>query len=189
MANSQTEYVPRRSAEGAFHARRFAGDVGVAFTAMVTVSWSHIGAEPRELYDLHKTLRARFKRAWKYRQRSTALPELHMIETIESPEGDFHAHALVNVLLGEREWVLQTLISRMSKITGQEVPEDAIQILDVQHSGTVLKYMLKGVSPAYADYFHMRTLAQGTVHGRRVSVSRSLGPTARRRARWRRTGR
>ena len=45
------------------------------------------------------------------------------------------------------------------------------------------KYMLKGIDPAFADFYGIRHVPQGLVHGKRCGFSRSLGPTACRRNR------
>jgi hypothetical protein len=78
------------------------------------------------------------------------------------------------------------IIKRTEKLSGIDCLGRAIHFLDVAKPGGVAKYTLKGVDPAYAKHFHMEASDQGSIHGRRLAISRSIGATARERAGWKR---
>ena len=54
----------------------------------------------------------------------------------------------------------------------------------VEAPGTLAKYILKGLDPAFGRYYHMKTEDMGWVTGRRTGASRSLGRAAREAAGW-----
>lgn len=188
MTIVSTAYVPVRSALNLFHARRFAEDQGVAFTALLTVSWTVAGYSGSDGVTYNRILRRRLQRAVKYRIDSNKWPggRLRYIEVAEAPEGEFHTHGLYNLPEEEFPWFASVARDRVSKILGHEVPERAVDLTKVETSGSTLKYMLKGISPAYSQHLHTKASPQGIVLGRRVSCSTHLGPTARNAAGWKR---
>lgn len=188
MTNNSTDYVPVRSATNLFHARRFAADVGIEFASMLTVSWDAAGYSGSDGVQINRDLRQRILRAHKYRveKGDYSGPPLRYLEVIENPDGVFHSHTLFNLPEAEQAWLSSIAVSRLTKIIGYVPDPRAINVLNVEQSGSTLKYMLKGVSPAYEEYFHLEAKPQGTVYGRRVSCSTSLGITARKHAGWKR---
>lgn len=187
MTIRATEYIPYATAINAMHGRRFAEDsLGIDLNNMLTVNWSLVGYLGYEAKCAQMELRKRVSRAWRYRQSKTQFCDFTYIECLESPNGNFHAHVLLYVPKGEEEWFLNLVESRVEKLVGQRLPKTMIDLTKVDHSGAVLKYLCKGVSPAYAEHLHLDTSPQGQVIGQRMSSSRAISTTARNRAGWKR---
>ncbi len=78
----------------------------------------------------------------------------------------------------------------LAKVQGPLGPYDFdMQPIDENSAKRLAKYILKGTDPAFTDHFYLRDLVdkhgpQGTVYGRRLVVSTSIGATARRTAGW-----
>lgn len=65
-------------------------------------------------------------------------------------------------------------------------PDGTVLIEQVRNSVAARKYLLKGIDPEEAFRFGIKVVEpQGTVVGRRTGVSRTLGPTARKKAGYR----
>jgi hypothetical protein len=68
----------------------------------------------------------------------------------------------------------------------EPAPNGTVHIEQVRNSVAARKYLLKGIDPDEAFRFGIKVVEpQGTVVGRRTGVSRTLGPTARKKAGYR----
>ena len=74
----------------------------------------------------------------------------------------------------------------LTKMTGRRDLGSALEIREIYALGGLAKYILKGVRPDGADYFHIEAIDQGRVFGRRTFVSRTLDFSARKAAGWKR---
>lgn len=183
-----TAKIGRRQAEGAFHAVRYANDNGRAFNLLITINFSDLGISPDEAGAFFRILRQRVTRWWTYeRKKSRPFGAFDALAVHEHPEGGpRHVHWFVRAPEGARLELEAIVCNRLQKLTRLDCLGDAIDFTDVTHPGGMAKYVLKGVDPAFADYFHMDAIDQGEIIGRRIFVSRSVGRSARENAGWKR---
>ena len=84
----------------------------------------------------------------------------------------------------------QLVAKFLRKVVDGKEPGRALLVRPVGAPGTLAKYLLKGIDPAYGAHLHIRHEDQGFVGGRgRTSVSRALSRAARKREGWVRTRR
>lgn len=129
------------------------------------------------------------RRRWKYlRQSDPAIGLLDDIGSHENPDGHRNTHWSVNVPTHARAEFERTVEKFAKAVTGLEgLPTRAILFQPIKALGSHMKYLMKGIQPDAANYFHMEAIPQGFVSGRgRTFVSRSLSLTARKAASWKR---
>lgn len=98
---------------------------------------------------------------------------------IENPDNVHHIHWLVHVPEELRELFENTLPKWLNKATEVTRPEGIIKIVTIDTVMGLSRYCMKGVDPRHARRCFVRPKPQGTVWGKRVAISRSLGPKAR----------
>ena len=99
---------------------------------------------------------------------------------IEAPGGIYHVHWLVHVPDDLQELFEKTLPKWFSRVCGPVVkPTGAIHIGPIDTVMALSRYCMKGVDPSHARRCFVRPINQGVVFGKRVAISRSLGPRAR----------
>jgi len=155
----------------------------------VTINFTTLGiADETGAGRLFSLLRTRIKRAWKYQRdgRCLKIGPFDDVGSHENPDGVRHVHWLVRVPAHIRPWFEASVEKQLKKIVGLDDLGPALHFKDIDAIGTLAKYILKGVRPDLADYFHMEAADQGIVLGRRVFVSRTIGHSARKAASWRR---
>lgn len=189
MTKYSSNYIGRRSAENLMHARRYAEEAGYPLNYMFSINWNLVGVNSLESTAMFKEVKKRVLRAWRYKMRD--LPEntraLRHLEVQENPYSIPNTHWLMHLPSSDHaNWIEFVILQRLSKLISQTVPEEAVHHEYVKHSGGVLKYINKGINPAYADYLHLKHVDQGNVVGPRTATSRNLGPAARKKAKWRR---
>ena len=100
---------------------------------------------------------------------------------IESPKGNYHLHWLVHVPTDLADAFAACVPRWFSKVCGEaQNPTKAIHIKRIDSVMALSRYCMKGVDPQHAKRCYVRPINQGVVFGKRVSISRSLGPLARR---------
>jgi hypothetical protein len=92
-----------------------------------------------------------------------------------------HVHWAVYVPPGLQRMFKQQLRKWLSDVAGEITCDSAIHVRDVYRSHGLGRYQMKGLLPQVARRYHVRSEPQGVVFGKRCGVSRSLGPTERRR--------
>jgi hypothetical protein len=190
--NWGTHHVGVKQAERAFHAVRYASEIGRPLNLMVTVHFTALGIKPEEAGQVFRRLWSRVGRWWAYQRGAKARPlgPFDCVAIHEHPrERGRHAHWVLRAPNGARPDLERTIRSRLEKLTGFACVGRALNFKKVDTPGCVAKYVLKGVDPAYARYFHMEASDQGFIYGRRLAISRSIGAAARAKARWKRTRR
>lgn len=176
-----------RPATNVFHGLRYAKDVGRAPDTFITLNLSEVGVDDDHAPRFFSDLRARFRRAWRYqRDRAPEIGPLDEVGSHENPNDIRHVHWIVRVPPQLRPWLGHTLAKLIQKMTHRRDLGSALEIKEVVALGGLAKYILKGVRPDGAAYFHMEAVDQGRVFGRRTFVSRTLGFSARKAAGWKR---
>lgn len=179
-----------KQATRVLHAVRYATSVGRPLNLLVTIDTSTLGIKDQDAGKFIREIWARLTRWWTYQRgkKGRALGDFAAVVVHENPDtGPRHAHWLMHVPEEAREEVERVIRNRIEKLTSLACLGRAVHFNhDVNAPGTLAKYMVKGVDPQYADHFHMEAVDQGVIHGRRMTVSRSIGYTARERAGWKR---
>jgi hypothetical protein len=99
---------------------------------------------------------------------------------IEAPNAIHHIHWLVHVPDDLQDLFRRTLPKWVTKVCGEIIkPDGAIHIDPVETVMALSRYLMKGVDPHHAKRCHVRPINQGVVFGKRIAISRSLGPMAR----------
>ncbi|WP_152608782.1 hypothetical protein [Croceibacterium mercuriale] len=183
-----TAAIGPKQAARAFHAVRFANDNGQALNLHVTINFRILGIVPDEAGELFREIWARVSRWYAYqRSKGRAFGSFDAYAVHEHPEGGArNVHWVMRVPDGARAEVERVICERVGKLTSLDCLGRAIHFQDVGAAGTLAKYTLKGIDPAYAAHFHMRAVPQGFISGRRITISRSIGFAARQRAGWKR---
>lgn len=180
--------MPVMSATNVFHARRFAEDRGDPLNFMVTINWDLLSICETASTKMHRSLRSRVARAWKYEaeKHMSLLGSFDYVEVHENPNGIPNTHWVIRVPLDKRAWFKSKVEKFLKKLVSMsELPSNAVHYTDeIYAGGQLFKYLCEGVSPAYANYFNLRHKDQGTVYGRRSCVSRSIGRTKRKKSAW-----
>ena len=181
-----TASIGAKQAARAFHAVRFANDNGSPLNLMVTIDFSSLGIDAEEAGALFREVWARFSRWYGYqRSKGREFGTFDAYAVHEHPEGRRrHVHWVMRAPEGTRVEIERVIRNRLEKLTGLDCLGDAVHFKDVGAAGTLAKYTLKGIPPAYAAHFHMRAEPQGEIVGRRLTISRSIGYAARQRAGW-----
>ena len=187
MATKQTTAsIGAKQAARAFHAVRFANDNGTPLNLMVTIDFTSLGIEAEDAGALFREIWARFARWYAYqRGKGREFGSFDAYAVHEHPDGKpRHVHWVMRAPEGTRTEIERVICDRLEKLTGLDCLGAAIHFTDVGAAGTLAKYTLKGIHPAYAAHFHMRAEPQGEIIGRRLTISRSIGFAARQRAGW-----
>lgn len=181
-----TDFIPYRSTLNGLHAVRFCSDTGTPMTHVLTLDLEWVRADDSGGRVL-KELRQRVTRWWRDQRdrKGRDLGSFKGMLVIANP-GYLHGHWLLHLPEEVVADFLAVVVSRLAKITGvsEERATDACHLKPVGAPGTLAKYVLKGVDPYYADHFHIEAQPEGFVEGRRVSISRAISKTARKRAGW-----
>jgi hypothetical protein len=167
---------------------RYAQDAGRPLNLLVTIDMTSLGIDADQAGRFFRDAWARLARWWAYqRQKGREFGPFDAYAVHEHPEGGpRHVHWFMRVPQGTRMEIERTITQRLEKMTGLACLGRALHFLDVEKPGGVAKYTLKGIDPRYAAHFHMRAIDQGEITGRRITISRSIGFSARQRAGWRR---
>lgn len=188
MTKYAARQIGRRQAENVFHAIRFAYDNAMALNLHVTINLSELGLKDDEAGDFFRSMRTRVARWWKY-QKGKGQPFGAFCDLAvhsHPPEGRRHVHWLLHAPSGARYDIAAIIENRLKKMLSLDCLGNALQIDDVYKAGTLGKYILRGVDPAYADYFNMWTQDEGIIIGRRVSVAKGISRAKRKEAGWKR---
>ena len=182
---STSDIGPRQVAR-TFHAVRFANDNGLPLNLMVTIDFTSLGVTDEQAGAFFQDTWSRFTRWYAYqRSKGRAFGSFDAYAVHEHPPGGpRHVHWVMRVPAGARAEVERVIRQRVEKLTGSACLGRAINFKNVPCAGGVAKYTLKGARPHFASLFYIRPSDQGTIVGRRVVVSRSIGFTARYRAGW-----
>lgn len=181
-----TAFIGPKQAARTFHAVRFANDNGQPLNLHVTIDLTTLGLDAEQAGTFFRETWARVAR-WYAHQRSKgrAFGTFDAYAVHEHPKrGPRHVHWVLRAPDGARTEIERVIRARVEKLSGLACLGRAVHFRDVETPGSLAKYTLKGVHPAFAAHFHMRAEDQGEIIGRRITVSRSIGFAARQRAGW-----
>lgn len=181
----RTEHIKARQASKFFKATRYSQSSPHPLNRHVTINLTHTACPAEATETFQKELNKKFGRWYRYQtQKARAAggagygPPTYT-GVVENPNDIHHLHWLVYVpaeLEGLFEAVVIKWIDKIAKITERE---GLIKIVPIDTVMGLSRYCMKGVDPRHARRCFVRPKPQGTVWGRRVAISRSLGPKAR----------
>ncbi|MGA0607899.1 hypothetical protein ACO2Q0_18060 [Phenylobacterium sp. VNQ135] len=182
-----TAFIGRRAAENVLHAIRYAGEVGRPINAHVTINFATLGIGDDAAGAVFRDLQARLSRWWRYeRAKGRDLGPLLGVHSHANPAGSRHVHWMTHLPASIRGEFEAKTARMLRKITGVDDLKDALHVGDVETPGSLAKYILKGIDPAYAGYLHIKPANEGIVSGRRTGASRAISRAARKAAGWKR---
>lgn len=168
------------SARSLLHAERFARKALSPMDTMLTIDFSSALASSVQPYALFRKIWENTRRAWNYRvKQGTAKGSFDAVAVWECPPtGPIHVHWLLRWSPLDRD-DLEKRIRRALKKLAPNMPDRCLKVQPATTTSGIAKYMAKGIDAPYADHFFLKHSPQGPIHHRRIIISRSLGPTAR----------
>lgn len=162
------------------HAVRVAEHLGLPLNRMVTFNFKDTTC-PEHLVSRHfQRLRDNYFGKWLARKgRGYNRPPAY-IWSIENANGCINVHWLLHVPPGRLQDFQARLPDWFKAVAGEVTSSRAIHERAAPTPQGAAKYMSKGINPGFADFFRIRHVPQGLVHGKRAGTSKALGPGARR---------
>ena len=182
-----TRYINRKQAARGFHAVRFAGEMDRPMNLFITINLTRLGIDRLEAVKFFQNLWGRVSRWYSYqRNRDRPFGAFAAVAVHECPlGGPHHVHWVMHVPEDSSDSeILDVIYNRLRKLTGLAYVEGAVHLRDVPTPGSLAKYLMKGMDPNHAANYFVRFVDQGLVFGRRTTVSRAIGPAARKREGW-----
>lgn len=179
---------PKQASRG-FHAVRFSTSRKRPLNLLITIDATTLGIPEKDAGVFLREVWARVSRWWAYQRdvKNRPLGSFDAFMVHENPnQGPRHAHWFIHAPGEARSDIEKIICSRIAKMRGLDDLDRTVHFRDVNSPGGVAKYMLKGIDPAYADHFFTEAHNQGEITGRRMTISRSIGFSAREKAGWKR---
>ena len=182
-----TGHIGRRAAENVLHAIRYAAEIGQPINTHVTISFHELGVDDDCAGSMFRELQAKMARAWRYElSKGRVTGKLIGVHSHANPAGSRHVHWLTHLPPHMVTAFTERAAKFLRKITRVENLKDALDVRGVEAPGSLAKYILRGIDPAYGDYLHIKPVNEGFVSGRRTGASRMIGRSARKAAGWQR---
>ena len=169
------------SARQLLHAERFARKALSPMDTAITIEFSSALAGRVTPNELFRKIWENTRRAWNYRvKQGEARGTFDAVAVWECPpNGPIHVHWLLRWSPLDRD-DLDKRIRRALKKLAPNMPDRCLMVQPAKTTSKLAKYMAKGIDAPYADHFYLKHSPQGPIPHRRIIISRSLGPTARR---------
>ena len=131
-------------------------------------------------YDLFRKIWENTRRAWNYRVKQGAgQGTCDAIAVWENPaKGRSHVEWLRRGSPLDRDDLDKRIRRALAKLA-PNMPGRCLKVQPATTTSKLAKYMAKGIDAPYASHFYLKHRPQGPIHHRRIIISRSLGPTAR----------
>lgn len=168
------------SARAILHAERFARQSRQKLDCLITIEFDTALGGKNTAYNQFKKLWENTRRAWNYKcKQGLASGPFDAIAVWENPDGgSLHVHWLVRWSPLDRD-DLDNRIRRALKKIAPKMPDRCVNVKEAYNPRTLANYMVKGIDAPFAQHFHIGHVPQGTIDHRRITISRSLGPAAR----------
>lgn len=176
----KSECIRPESARSLLHAERFARKALTPLDTMITIEFSTALAGSIQPYALFRKVWENTRRAWNYRcKQGKVLGSFDAIAVWEMPaNGPLHIHWLLRWSPLDRN-DLDKRIRRALEKLAPNLPTRCLMVQQATSTSQMAKYMTKGIDAPYAEHFYLKHVPQGFISHRRVIISRSLGPAAR----------
>lgn len=182
----RSHFIRRQQATNIKPAIRLAEKNGTPLNRFVTLNFTHTACDAEAVSIAFAALRERFMRWFRRRQSGGqgATINAAFLWVIENTNGNTAIHWLVHIPPARLADFTARLPQWLAKVTGGvHCADSAINIKQAYTPLGAGKYMMKGIDPVFADFYRIRHVPQGEVHGKRCGFSQNLGPTSCRRAR------
>lgn len=183
----QSHFIRRQQATNFAPAIRLAEKIGLPLNRFITINFTHTECTEDAVSVAFAQLRSNHFGPWLRRpsRKSRAQPtRAAFIWVIENTNAHVAVHWLVHVPDNRLADLQARLPIWLAKVTGGlHCAESAINIKPAHTPLGARKYMLKGIDPAFADFYRIQHIPQGLVYGKRCGFSQNLGPTSCRRNR------
>ncbi len=176
-----SQHINRKPASNMAHAVRVAEALGLPLNQLVTFNFAHTACPDELVSRQFQRLRDNHFGKWLARKGRGPVRPPAYIWSVENSGGCLNVHWLVHIPQGRVGDFRAQLSSWLAAVTGEVNCATAIHVRHAPTPQGAVKYMSKGIDPIYAQYFYIRHIPQGRVHGKRAGISKSLGPTVRRR--------
>ncbi len=186
-AGRRTTSINRVPASNVHHAIRIAEKaLGMPLNLFVTINFSKTSLRPEDVSKKFARLRSNYFGPW-VRRPPKSEPQRPVAPTyawvIENGGDVLNAHWLVHVPPARQSAFRRRLCGWLKAVAGEIRCESAIDIKPAHAPIGACRHMLKGINPAYADFFGINHVPQGVVTGKRAGTSENLGMTAKKRFR------
>lgn len=183
----RSHFIRRKQATNFAPAIRLAEQLGTPLNWFVTLNFTHTACDIETVSSSFARLRDNYFTPWHRRPgRKWNGPRqaAAYLWVVENTNGNIAAHWLLHLAPKRIEDFTHRLPKWLSRVTGGiECVVSAIDVRPAPNPAGLRKYLLKGIDPAYAEFYRIVHVPQGEVVGKRCGFSRSLGPSACREAR------
>lgn len=176
----QTYFINRKPASNMAHAVRVAEQLGLPLNRMVTFNFRDTACPEELVSQRFRRLRDNYFGKWLARKGSGDVRPAAYVWSIENSNGCINVHWLLHIPRGRLQDFQARLPDWFSAVAGQVTSNTAIDERAAPRPQGATKYMSKGIDPGFAEFFRIRHVPQGVVHGKRAGTSKALGPGARR---------
>jgi len=185
----RSHHIRGRAASRFFKAAKHSEGRAQPMNLFVTLNLAHTACSPGLVSQAMGDICAKFGRWLRYQSKKAMRdgrpgygpPAYEAV--LEAPGGIYHVHWLVYVP-SELEKLFKATLPKWVKKTAGEIliTAGAVHIKPIYKVMALSRYCMKGVERGHARRCHVTPSDQGVILGRRVLISRSLGPTARKKA-------
>lgn len=180
-----SRHINIKPASNLKQAIQHAAQLGLPLTHFVSVNFTLTHCPPEQACEAFERLRDNHFCKWvrrpSRRNARTAAPPAYAF-VFENPHDVLNLHWAVHVPRPRWQEFESKAPEWLERVTGGPLAPGACHIRLIDDPGFTYMYMLKGANPLYLDLLKLRFEDQGTVHGQRSGVSRSLNRAARKRA-------
>jgi hypothetical protein len=181
----QSHHIGRKSASNMAHAVRVADALGLPLNQFVTFNFEHTACPEHLVSRQFQRLRDNHfgKCLARKRGKAKATPPVY-VWSIENSGGCLNVHWVVHIPKGRVLDFRARLAEWLVAVAGEVSCASAIDVKHAPRPQGLIKYISKGIDPAYAGFFRIDHFPQGLVHGKRAGTSKALGPSVRRRMQY-----
>jgi len=176
-----SHYINRKPASNLLHAINLAATLGRPLNQFVTLNFGHTSCPEALASRQFERLRDNHFGPWLRRGGQGPGGPPTFVWVIENGGGCLAIHWLVHIPPGRLADFKKRLPKWLTTVAGAVRCASAVHVRHAPTPAGAGKYMVKGIDPAYAAFYRIRSVPQGAVTGKRSGFSRCLGPTVRRR--------
>ena len=181
------------SARAILHAERYAYAARRPLNVFITMKFPKVSKSGDKPYDVfRKKFWENTRRRWNTMvKENRAFSPFDAIAAFENPptsnklgrrhHGPLHVHWMLRWPFRKCERLLFFLRRQFQREFGV-APLGSVRMQRVRYGPRAAAYLAKGIDAPFAKHFHIDHAPQGPIAHRRIIISRSLGPTARKRA-------
>lgn len=184
MSPRQSRHIDRRQVSNFFGAVQAAETLGRPLNTFVTLNFDHTTCEPMYVSGAFEKLRdnhfTRWLRYQSRRSRRSNYGPPTYAWVIEHKGGDTHVHWMAHIPASLKKAFETKLPQWLAAVAGVvRCESSAIKVKPIDRLLGLGRYFMKGIDPRHAPAYHVRSVPQGVVYGKRCGISKCLGPTAR----------